>query len=83
VCSLIRLRLYLVLMPIQVHPTAARRSYTIQVNSDNVFYTDEHITSSFVNRGASVTTGPNGQLSISPTATPYAFQTERNVQKTG
>lgn len=67
----------------EVHPTATRRPYSIQVNSENVSYTEEHITSSFINRGASVTTGPNGQLTVIPTATSYAFQTARKVQKTG
>jgi myo-inositol-1-phosphate synthase len=71
------------IVPTQVHATASRRPYNIQVNSDNVSYTEEHITSTFVNRGASVTTGPNGQLTVTPTTTSYAFQTERTVQKTG
>lgn len=71
------------IVPVEVHPTAARRPYSIQVNSDNTSYTDEHITASFVNRGSNVTTSPNGQITVTPTTTSYHFQTERKVQKTG
>jgi myo-inositol-1-phosphate synthase len=71
------------IVPISVHPTAARRPYLLSVQSENTAYTDDHITASFVNRGADVTTTPNGQIVVVPTAKTYQFQTEKKVAKTG
>jgi myo-inositol-1-phosphate synthase len=65
-----------------VHPTAARRPYNLVVNSDKTQYTSDHITSTFVNRGAEVTL-VDGAVSVTPTATQYEFQTQRNVNRTG
>ena len=70
-------------MNVPVHPTAARRPYPLVVNSENTNYTEEHITSTFVNRGADVTTDASGQVVVTPTAKSYQFRTERKVQKTG
>jgi myo-inositol-1-phosphate synthase len=66
-----------------VHPTSARRPYPIVVQSEHTSYTDAHITSKFVNRGAEVVSGPDGQLLVTPTEKVYELQTERAVPKTG
>ena len=65
------------------HPTAARRPYSIVVNSENTTYSDNFITAKYENRGASVVTCDNGQLNVVPTAKSYEFRTARTVQKTG
>ena len=65
-----------------VHPTAARRSHAVTVQSDNALYTDEHITSTFINRGSTVTV-TDGQYLIKPTTQSYEFQTKRAISKTG
>ena len=66
------------------HPTAARRPLdAITVQSENTIYTDEHITSKFLNRGADVVVQEGGQYVIKPTVTPFEFRTQRNVPKTG
>jgi myo-inositol-1-phosphate synthase len=66
-----------------VHPTSARRPYPIVVQSENTSYTDAHITSKFVNRGAEIITGVDGQFLVKPTEKVYELQTERVVPKTG
>ena len=65
-----------------IHPTAARRPYAITVQSENTLYTDEHITSKFLNRGSNVSVS-DGHFTITPTIQPYEFQTKRTVGKTG
>nr|GAT60864.1 predicted protein [Mycena chlorophos] len=65
-----------------IHPTAARRPNYLTVQSQNTSYSDEFITSKFVNRGASVNVS-NGQFLVTPTAQTYEFQTKRTVSKTG
>lgn len=65
-----------------VHPTAARRPHAVTVQSENTLYSDEYITSKFVNRGSAVTV-TDGQYLIKPTSQTYEFQTKRNVSKTG
>ncbi|KAH9912588.1 Myo-inositol-1-phosphate synthase [Amylocystis lapponica] len=67
---------------VPIHPTAARRSYPIVVQSDLTSYTDEFITSKYTNRGASVTVS-DGQYIVTPSAKQYEFQTARKVSKTG
>lgn len=67
---------------ITIHPTAARRPEAIVVHSENTVYSDEFITSKFINRGASVSFA-NGQLNVTPTTDGYEFQTKRAVAKTG
>lgn len=67
---------------VAVHPTAARRPNYLTVQSENTTYTEEHITAKYVNRGASVSVS-EGQFTITPTAEPYEFQTNRKVGKTG
>ncbi|KAJ8517002.1 hypothetical protein ONZ45_g5769 [Pleurotus djamor] len=65
-----------------VHPTATRRPYSLVVQSETTQYSDEYITSTFNNRGASVElTG--GQIVVTPTVQPFEFQTKRTVSKTG
>ncbi|KAF7791394.1 hypothetical protein EIP86_002408 [Pleurotus ostreatoroseus] len=64
------------------HPTSARRPYCITVQSDNTSYSDEFITSKFVNRGAEVNV-VDGQYIVTPTSKPFEFQTARKVAKTG
>ncbi|KAF8723408.1 hypothetical protein AX14_009324 [Amanita brunnescens Koide BX004] len=65
-----------------VHPTAARRADYLTVQSSNTVYTDEHITSQFVNRGAHVI-NRDGQYIVQPTSKTFEFQTARTVGKTG
>ncbi|KAJ7104255.1 hypothetical protein B0H15DRAFT_17240 [Mycena belliarum] len=65
-----------------VHPTAARRPHAIVVQSENTFYSPEHITAKYVNRGANVSVA-NGQFTVTPTAQSYEFQTKKAVSKTG
>ncbi|EKM53650.1 uncharacterized protein PHACADRAFT_260121 [Phanerochaete carnosa HHB-10118-sp] len=67
---------------VPVHPTATRRPYPIVVQSENTSYSDEFITSKFVNRGAAVTVR-DGQFVVAPTSKAYEFQTARKVAKTG
>ncbi|GJE94714.1 inositol-3-phosphate synthase [Phanerochaete sordida] len=67
---------------VPVHPTAARRPYPIVVQSENTSYSDEFITSKFVNRGAAVTV-QDGQYIVAPTTKTFEFQTARKVAKTG
>jgi myo-inositol-1-phosphate synthase len=66
-----------------VHPTAARRPYSIQVQSENTTYTDEHIFAKFNDRGASVELGSDGSYKVTPTVKSYEFRTETKVPKTG
>ncbi|KAI0074837.1 Myo-inositol-1-phosphate synthase [Panus rudis PR-1116 ss-1] len=68
---------------VPVHPTAARRPYPIVVQSENTSYSDEYITSKFVNRGANVVVSNDGQYLVQPTTKAYEFQTARKVSKTG
>ncbi|KAJ6513380.1 hypothetical protein C8R45DRAFT_1088419 [Mycena sanguinolenta] len=65
-----------------IHPTAARRPHAVVVHSENTLYSDDHITSKYVNRGANVVVS-NGQYNITPTFQSYEFQTKRTVSKTG
>jgi myo-inositol-1-phosphate synthase len=65
-----------------VHPTAARRPYPVVVQSENTQYSDEHITSTFNNRGTNVSL-VDGQCVLTPTVQAYQFQTARKVGKTG
>jgi len=65
-----------------VHPTAARRPYPIVVQSEQTSYSDEHITSTFTNRGAAVAV-TDGQYIVTPTTKQYQLQTARKVSKTG
>lgn len=65
-----------------VHPTAVRRPHYIDVQSENTLYDDEHITSKFYNRGASVSV-VDGKFTVVPKAEEYQFRTQRNVSKTG
>ena len=65
-----------------VHPTAARRTSNIVVQSEQTSYTNDFITSRFTNRGADVTV-VEGQYIVTPTAKPFEFQTARKVAKTG
>ena len=65
-----------------LHPTAARRPHAIMVQSENTSYSDDFITSKFVNRGADVTVS-DGQFVVAPTTKTYEFQTARKVAKTG
>ena len=64
------------------HSTAARRPHQIAVVSENVKFSDEHITSKYTDRGADVVV-VDGQYIVKPTARSYEFQTQRKVSKTG
>lgn len=65
-----------------VHPTAARRPYSLVVQSEKTSYSDEFITSTYNNRSAEVTV-VDGQFIINPTVQSFQFQTKRAVSKTG
>ena len=65
-----------------VHPTAVRRTSSIVVQSERTSYSNDFITSQFVNRGADVTV-VEGQYIVTPTEKPFEFQTARKVAKTG
>ena len=65
-----------------IHPTAVRRASPIVVQSDRTSYSEDYITSKFVNRGADVTV-VEGQYIVTPTEKPFEFQTARKVAKTG
>lgn len=65
-----------------LHPTAARRPHQIIVESENTRFSDEYITSKYIDRGADVVV-VNGQYIVKPTAQSYEFQTQRKVSKTG
>jgi myo-inositol-1-phosphate synthase len=65
-----------------VHPTTARRPTYLTVQSENTTYTEEYIHAKYINRGASVVVS-DGQFTVTPTAEPYEFQTNRKVGKTG
>ncbi|KAF8207629.1 hypothetical protein K438DRAFT_2013494 [Mycena galopus ATCC 62051] len=65
-----------------IHPTAARRPHSIVVHSENTLYSEDHITSKYVNRGANVVVS-NGQFTVTPTFQSYEFQTKKVVSKTG
>lgn len=67
---------------LSVHPTASRRPNYINVQSENTFYDDEHITSKFFNRGSTVSFD-DGQLTVVPRVDEYQFRTKRTVSKTG
>lgn len=66
----------------QVHPTSARRAHAITVQSENTVYTDEYITTKFLNRSSQVTVS-DGRYTVTPTVQFYEFQTKRTVGKTG
>ena len=65
-----------------IHPTAVRRPHYVNVQSENTFYDDEHITSKFFNRGSTVSMD-NGQFTVVPKVEEYQFRTKRTVSKTG
>ena len=66
-----------------VHPTAVRREQLIKVHSTNTVYSEEFITATFNDRGASVVTDADGSINVKPTVTAYELRTERKVPKTG
>ena len=65
-----------------VHPTAARRSVPVIINSPTSQFTDEYITSKFEYHGADVVATENS-IQVTPTVSNFEFRTERKVQKTG
>ena len=71
-------------LPLPVHPTAARRPTDyIKVLSPSTTYSDDCITAKFDNRGADVVVDADGSLTITPTVKPFEFRTQRKVPKTG
>lgn len=66
-----------------VDATAARRPLdAIEVHSDNVRYTPDHITASYV-QSKSLVEVVDGKYHVKPYTVPYEFKTERKVPKTG
>ena len=71
-------------LSLPVHPTAAHRpTDSITVQGPNTIYTEDHITSRFVNRGADVVVQQEGRYLVQPNQTAYDFRTTRKVPKTG
>ena len=66
-----------------VHPTAVRRTSSIVVQSERTSYSNDFITSKFVNRGADVVVQQEGRYLVQPNQTAYDFRTTRKVPKTG
>jgi myo-inositol-1-phosphate synthase len=67
-----------------VDPTSARRPVEpIVVQSDNVHYTPEHITATYVHNKTQVIKGNDGTYRVKPVEHVYEFKTERKVPKTG
>lgn len=56
---------------------------TFTVQSPNVTYTDEHITSKYTYRTTSIIKGVNDELVAVPQENKYEFRTQRKVGKTG
>lgn len=66
-----------------VDPTAARRPLdAVEVHSDNVKYTDDHIIASYEQAKSHVEV-KDGKYHVKPYTKSYAFKTERKVPKTG
>lgn len=68
--------------PAPVHPTAARRTVPVVVNSPTSQFSDEFITSQYEYRGANVVSGLD-RIEVTPTVQKFEFRTERKVSKTG
>lgn len=72
-----------------INPTAARHeaTQTIRVESNNVEYSAEHITSKYSYNSTHVAreAGPDGKetLTVKPQTKQFEFRTERTVPKTG
>jgi myo-inositol-1-phosphate synthase len=67
-----------------VDPTSARRPVEpVQVQSDNVTYTREHITAQYTHHKSQVVKGSDGSYRVQPVEQVYEFKTERKVPKTG
>lgn len=70
-------------------PTGASGASSTQglpftVNSPDVTYTEEHITSQYIYRDTTITKDPvSGSIIATPTETAYTFRTERKVPKVG
>jgi myo-inositol-1-phosphate synthase len=68
--------------PAPIHPTAARRTDPVIVESEVTSYSDSHITAKYEYKGAHVVK-EQGRISVKPTLSQFEFQTVRKVQKTG
>lgn len=68
--------------PAPVHPTAARRSAPVVVNSPTSQFSDEFITSKYEYRGATVVSSVD-RIEVTPTVQNFEFRTDRKVSKTG
>lgn len=68
--------------PAPIHPTAARRTDPVIVESEVTSYSDTHITAKYEYKGAHVVK-EQGRIRVKPTVSQYEFQTARKVQKTG
>ncbi|CAH7689624.1 hypothetical protein PPACK8108_LOCUS24749 [Phakopsora pachyrhizi] len=67
-----------------VDPTAARRSNDlVHVDSEQTFYSDSHIYSTYVHENTLVNRTPDGKYIIKPVKQTIEFKTERQVPKTG
>lgn len=53
------------------------------VDSPNVVYTDDKITSSYSYASTSLQPGSDGKWVVQPTSTTYEFQVDRRVPKLG
>jgi len=65
-----------------VHPTAARRSVPVVVNSPTSQFNEDYITSKYEYRGANVVSSLD-RIEVTPTVQNFEFRTGRKVSKTG
>jgi hypothetical protein len=55
---------------------------TVQVTSDNIIYSNDHILSKYTYENA-IVSKEAGKLHVKPTKTQYEFKTETNLPKIG
>ncbi|KAK0488139.1 hypothetical protein EDD18DRAFT_1311350 [Armillaria luteobubalina] len=63
-----------------IYPTAAHCPHTIVMQSENVAFTDKHITAKFHDHNTNITVA-NGQYIVNPTTELFEFQTKHQVSK--
>lgn len=56
---------------------------SFEVQSPNVVYSDEHITSTYDYASTKLDRAPDGKWVVKPTSTSYQFRVDRRVPKLG
>ncbi|KAI8893040.1 hypothetical protein BC833DRAFT_609750 [Globomyces pollinis-pini] len=59
------------------------KTTSFKVHSENLTYSDDHITANYVYRDAAVSRAPDGSLNVTPTEKNYTFKTSTVVPKLG